>query len=135
LPVFLVNSVTASVTPRCIPRETSVQNINSSNEDMNMLRNILKEINRKVDLINQKETVFEKKLENLDKRLGGLIRRINRVSLLLPWHYQLYHTEYRSATKKTCVFVFLVSVSQWTIMRAACDCELFLLLLLRTVSF
>lgn len=45
-----------------------------------ILRNMLKEINKKIDVVNRREGSFEKKLDNVDKRLGGLIRQVNRVS-------------------------------------------------------
>lgn len=41
---------------------------------------MLKEINKKIDVVNRREGSFEKKLDNVDKRLGGLIRQVNRVS-------------------------------------------------------
>ena len=47
---------------------------------MEILRNMLKEINKKIDVVNRREGSFEKKLDNVDKRLGGLIRQVNRVS-------------------------------------------------------
>lgn len=53
--------------------------LNSFNDQMDILRNMLKEINKKIDVVSQKEISFEKKLDNVDKRLGGLIRHANRV--------------------------------------------------------
>jgi uncharacterized coiled-coil DUF342 family protein len=46
---------------------------------MDILRNMLKEINKKIDSVNQKEGSLEKKLDNVDKRLGGLIRQAKKV--------------------------------------------------------
>ena len=44
---------------------------------------MLKEINRKIDSISERERAFQKQLETVDKRLGGLIRRVNKVNLPL----------------------------------------------------
>ena len=53
---------------------------NSFSDQMDVLRNMLKEINKKIDVVSQREGSFEKKLDIVDKRLGGLIRQANRVS-------------------------------------------------------
>ena len=51
---------------------------------MDILRDMLKEINKKIDVVNQREGVFGKKLDNVDKRLGGLIRQVNKVREIVP---------------------------------------------------
>lgn len=55
---------------------------------------MLKEINRKIDLINQKENHFEKKLEHIDKRVGSVIRRVNRVRWSLISFVTIYLSKY-----------------------------------------
>ena len=47
------------------------------------LQNMLKEVNKKLDQGNQKEGLVEKKLECLSKCLGGLIGRVNKVSVFI----------------------------------------------------
>ena len=44
---------------------------------------MIKDLNRKIDLVTKKESDFEKKLDNVDKRLSGLIRRVNKVIVSL----------------------------------------------------
>ena len=44
---------------------------------------MLKEINRKIDSISERERAFQKQLETVDKRLGGLLRRVNKINLPL----------------------------------------------------
>ena len=52
---------------------------------MDLLQNMLKEINKKLDQVNKKEDLVEKKLENFDKRLGGLLRQVNnKVRIIYP---------------------------------------------------
>jgi hypothetical protein len=43
---------------------------------------MIKDINRKIDVVAKLERDFEKKLDNVDKRLGGLIRHVNKVIAL-----------------------------------------------------
>ncbi|CAF1212537.1 unnamed protein product [Rotaria magnacalcarata] len=45
---------------------------------LNTFQNTLNEMNRKIDLMNQREVVFEKKFENVEKSLSGLSRKVNK---------------------------------------------------------
>lgn len=41
---------------------------------------MVQDINRKIDTVAKKEIDVEKRLDTVDKRLGGLIRQVHRVS-------------------------------------------------------
>ncbi|CAM4833454.1 unnamed protein product [Rotaria magnacalcarata] len=59
-------------------RKRPEDNIGSSDsllEQINTLQVMLKEINRKIDIVNQRDDGFEKKMDNIDKRINGLIRQ------------------------------------------------------------
>ncbi|CAF1464985.1 unnamed protein product [Rotaria sordida] len=47
----------------------------SLKECMDTMQSMLKEMNRKIDVINQKEELFEKKLDHMDKHINGLVRK------------------------------------------------------------
>ncbi|CAF2132322.1 unnamed protein product [Rotaria magnacalcarata] len=62
-------------------RKRPEDNIGSSDsllEQINTLQVMLKEINRKIDIVNQRDDGFEKKMDNIDKRINGLIRQVNK---------------------------------------------------------
>jgi hypothetical protein len=44
-----------------------------------MFKDSLNELNRKVDMMNQREAVFEKKFQNMEKHLTSLARTSNKV--------------------------------------------------------
>ena len=71
---------TPQVKRRRVPEQAEALSPGSFDDQMEILRNMLKEINKKIDVVNWREGLFEKKLDNVDKRLGGLIRQVNRVS-------------------------------------------------------
>ena len=49
-------------------------------EQIDTIRLMLKDINKKVDVVQQKEEVLEKKIDVLDKNMSGVIVKVNKVS-------------------------------------------------------
>ncbi|CAF4423510.1 unnamed protein product [Rotaria magnacalcarata] len=50
----------------------------SFKEQLDLLQNILKDVNRKVDILNTKEDAFQEKLDHVHQHLGSLIRKGNK---------------------------------------------------------
>ena len=75
---------TPQVKRRRVQDEEQSSSTHSFGDQMDILRDMLKEINKKIDVVNQREGVFGKKLDNVDKRLGGLIRQVNKVREIVP---------------------------------------------------
>ncbi len=48
---------------------------------LSVLNNKFDEMDRKIDIMNQREVIFEKKIENVEKGLGGLLSKVNKVIL------------------------------------------------------
>ncbi|CAF1983905.1 unnamed protein product [Rotaria magnacalcarata] len=65
-------------TKRKLPQNNSLPSSDALTEQMNSLQVMLKEINRKMDVVNRRDDLFEKKLECVDKRIGGLLRQLNK---------------------------------------------------------
>ncbi|CAF4711793.1 unnamed protein product, partial [Rotaria magnacalcarata] len=55
----------------------------SFKEQLDLLQNILKDVNRKVDILNTKEDAFQEKLDHVHQHLGSLIRKGNKVILFV----------------------------------------------------
>ena len=52
---------------------------NSFTELLSGFQDTLSELNRKIDQMNQRELIFEKKFENVEKSLSGLIHKVKKV--------------------------------------------------------
>ncbi|CAF1371397.1 unnamed protein product [Rotaria sordida] len=50
----------------------------SFKEYMDTMQSMLKEMHRKIDVINQKEELFEKKLDHMDRYINGLVRKAHK---------------------------------------------------------
>ncbi|CAF2163189.1 unnamed protein product [Rotaria magnacalcarata] len=71
-------SYTPQLKRKRIQDQVTCSSHDSFTDLLNTFQNTLNEMNRKIDLMNQREVAFEKKFENVEKSLSGLFRKVNK---------------------------------------------------------